>query len=362
MPSEAELPFEPCESGESYSNLAYGGHIFEVRSIDLGPNKDISPAWHAWWIHPPPPDTTPPDTKILSGPDPMTVQTSATFTFTGSDNQTPTDELDFQCRLDGAMDAGQPAWTTCSSPHVVNGLTPAKHVLQIRAVDLAGNVDDVNGNVDNPSAPDALDPADGVPAAYTWTVGATPVKKTVFCGQKITQSIIVNNNLGDCLGHGLIVGADGITIDLNGKTIDGKAMGAAILNNGYDSVTIKNGHLTDFDYGVMLNAGARLNIVEGVTADLNQEAAIGLGHSTFPEDPNLAPSEPVPGFQSGVDDTILRSNTLVSNRRGIWLTNGAKDNVARGNLIGSTSEHAVWIERANHNLIEGNDIQVVSSS
>ncbi len=161
-----------------------------------------------------------------------------------------------------------------------------------------------------------------MPAAYTWTVGATPVTKTVFCGQKITQSIIVNNNLADCLGHGLIIGADAITIDLNGKTIDGKSIGAAILNNGYDSVTIRNGRLTDFDYGVMLNNGAKLNIIEGVTADLNQEAGISLGHPTFPEDPTLAPSDPVPGFQSGVNDNILRANTLLSNKRGVWLLNG----------------------------------------
>jgi CSLREA domain-containing protein len=353
----------PCEPPKQYSNLPHGGHIFEVRSIDLVGNKDLSPAWHAWWIHPPPPDTTPPDTEILSGPDLTTVQTSATFTFTGSDNQTPIEALTYQCRLDGAMAApGEPAWTDCTSPHVVNGLSPAEHVLQVRAVDLSGNFDDVNGNVDNPSAPDVNDPSDGVPAAYVWTVGAAPVKKTVFCGQKITQSIIVNNSLGDCLGHGLIVGADGITIDLNGKTIDGKSIGAAILNNGYDSVTIKNGVLTDFDYGVMLNNGARLNIVEGVTAQLNQDAAIGLGHGTFPEDPTLAPSEPVPGYQSGVDDNILRSNTLVSNKRGVWLLNGAKNNVVRGNLIGATSDEAVRIERAGPNLIEGNDIQVAGNA
>ena len=260
------------------------------------------------------------------------------------------------------MAGGQPDWTVCTSPYVVSGLSPAEHVLQVRAVDMSGNVDDVNGNVDNPGTPDALDPTDGVPAVYVWTVGAAPVNRTVFCGQKITQSTRLNNNLGDCIGHGLIVGADKITIDLNGKTIDGKSIGAAILNNGYKSVTIKNGRLTDYDFGVMLNNGAKLNIVEGVTADLNQEAGISLGHGTFPEDPTLAPSEPVPGFQSRVDNTILRTNTLVSNKRGVWILNGARDNVVRGNLIGASGDDAVWIERANNNLVEGNDIQAASGA
>ena len=103
MPAEAVLPFASCESPELYTGLDYGGHIFEVRAVDLAGNKDTQPAWHSWWIHPPPPDITPPDTTISSGPDPVTVLTSATFDFGGSDNQTPVEELAFQCRLDGAM-------------------------------------------------------------------------------------------------------------------------------------------------------------------------------------------------------------------------------------------------------------------
>ncbi len=78
----------------------------------------------------------------------------------------------------------------------------------------------------------------------------------------ITASTIVNNNLTDCLGHGLIIGANGITIDLNGKIIDGKDLGAAIMNNGFDYVTVKNGRVTGFDYGVMLNKGTKHNVVE----------------------------------------------------------------------------------------------------
>ena len=250
---------------------------------------------------------------------------------------------------------------------MVNVSSPAtltEHVLQVRAVDLAGNVDDVNGNVDDPSAPDASTRRRRPGGLRLEGRRRRRCTKTVFCGQKITQSIIVNNNLGDCLGHGLIVGADNITIDLNGKTIDGKSIGAAILNNGFDSVTIKNGRLTDFDFGVMLNNGTKLNIVEGVTAQLNQDAGVSLGHAD--RSPRTRPCrqpEPPPGFQSGVDDNILRSNSLVSNKRGVWLSNGAKDNLVRGNLIGSSSERrASGSSAPAENLVEGNDIQVRSGA
>ena len=57
----------------------------------------------------------------------------------------------------------------------------------------------------------------------------------------ITQSIVVRNDLHDCLWDGLVVGADGITIDLDGHTIDGKGIAAGIRNDGFDNVTIKNG-------------------------------------------------------------------------------------------------------------------------
>ncbi|HEV3378728.1 MAG TPA: right-handed parallel beta-helix repeat-containing protein, partial [Thermoleophilaceae bacterium] len=173
-PAKPEPQWESCTSPKLYSDLEYGGHIFEARAVDLAGNKDVTPAWHSWWIHPPPPDVTPPDTEITSGPDPVTVQTTATFEFTGSDNQTPVEEVKFQCRLDGAMSAaGEPEWTECSSPHAVtvsSSATATEHVLQVRAVDLAGNVDGVNGT-------NADDLTDGTPAAYVWTVGAAPVTK-----------------------------------------------------------------------------------------------------------------------------------------------------------------------------------------
>ena len=63
----------------------------------------------------------------------------------------------------------------------------------------------------------------------------------------VTQSIIVQNDLVDCLCDGIVVDAHGITIDLNGHPIDGKGVGAAVRNDGFDSVTIRNGSVVDCD-------------------------------------------------------------------------------------------------------------------
>ena len=38
------------------------------------------------------------------------------------------------------------------------------------------------------------------------------------CGQTITQDTTLENDLGPCPNHGIVIGADGITIDLDGTT------------------------------------------------------------------------------------------------------------------------------------------------
>jgi hypothetical protein len=59
----------------------------------------------------------------------------------------------------------------------------------------------------------------------------------VSCGQTITENTRLANDLIDCPGNGLVIGADDITLDLNGHTIDGDG-------DGFDSCA------TDCDAGV----------------------------------------------------------------------------------------------------------------
>jgi CSLREA domain-containing protein len=321
-----------CATPKTYAGLSLSSHTFQVRAIDRRGNVDPTPASHTWTVGAAPADTTPPDTVLDSQPDPVTVVRATTFTFHATE-----DGATFECRLDGG------AWTACMSPHA---LEPAvgTHTFEVRAIDVAGN-------------PDAS------PAAYTWKIGLAPVPTVIFCGQVIMQSIVARNDLVDCLWDGLVVGAPDITIDLDGHTIDGKGIAAGIRVDGHDNVTIKNGLVKEFDWGVMINPNTSGNVVEELHLELNQEAAVGLGHPPHKLD-MLAPDpeEPLPNFDSKVIGNTIRNNDIVANDRGVWLTNQARNNVIVGNSMAANAQNGVWLERARDNRVEANEITASSGA
>jgi parallel beta-helix repeat protein len=332
LDSALETAFAACTSPVSYPGLSVASHSFEVRAIDRAGNRDASPAVHTWAIITPPADTTAPDTTISSGPDPVTTLRDATFVFAS-------DELgvSFECSLDAGA-----TYSACTSPATFTGLAVGNREFRVRAIDSAGNVD-------------------GSPATFTWTISATPIPTTVFCGQVLTQSTKVRNDLIDCLWDGLVVGAPGITIDLDGHLIDGKGLAAGIRNDGHANVTIKNGRVEDFDHGVMLNPGTAGNIVEGIRAERNQEAGITLGQLPHPTDMLLPlPLPPPYTFQSGVRNNIIRNNDVFANAVGIWLTNATSGNAVSGNTISASASEGIWIERSTGNRVEANTVNASS--
>jgi hypothetical protein len=67
------------------------------------------------------------------------------------------------------------------------------------------------------------------------------------CGQTITADTTLDSDLTKCSGPGITIGADDITLDLNGHTISGKAKGSGVLNiAGHDGVTIGGGSIRGF--------------------------------------------------------------------------------------------------------------------
>ena len=74
-------------------------------------------------------DTTAPQTYVARGPSGETRFTAPTFRFTSDEDAT------FECRLDGG------SFTGCPASFTTPALTPGPHTLQVRATDVAGNVE-----------------------------------------------------------------------------------------------------------------------------------------------------------------------------------------------------------------------------
>lgn len=109
--------------------------------------------------------------------------------------------------------------------------------------------------------------------AGSWGVGPVGVAgaATVACGQTVTQSTVLDADVGPCPAgaNGIIVGADNITLDLNGHKLLGTPN---VLNDGAGvyvfrrtGVTVKNGSVQDFDCGVAVEGGSG-NTVTGILA------------------------------------------------------------------------------------------------
>jgi hypothetical protein len=114
-----------CTSPWTTSVLAAGAHSVSVRATDAAGNTDPSPATRSLTV-----DTSAPNTTIDSAPPVLSPGSSATVTFSASESGAT-----FECRLDGG------AWAACASPKTYTGLSLAQHTVDVRATDVAGNVD-----------------------------------------------------------------------------------------------------------------------------------------------------------------------------------------------------------------------------
>src|SRR5215217_711745 len=121
--------------------------------------------------------------------------------------------------------------------------------------------------------------------------GGKALASHVSCGDTITAATTLDADLVNCPNHGVVIGADDVTLDLNGHLVDGDASPAAncdnqkepcdfgLFNDGHDGVTVMHGSVREFAAGVLFGTAtgrARNNRVLGVSATRNQFTGIGM--------------------------------------------------------------------------------------
>lgn len=116
-----------CTSPKSYTGLTDGEYTFSVQaSDDADPaNVDESPATFTWTVQ-----TTPPDTRITSGPGRWVVTKSSTFGYA----ITPDGDATYACQIDGAG-------RLCGSSSVRLAYGTGTHVFSVQGTDSLGNED-----------------------------------------------------------------------------------------------------------------------------------------------------------------------------------------------------------------------------
>lgn len=124
-----------------------------------------------------------------------------------------------------------------------------------------------------------------VAGGAAWVPPAHAASVVVTCGQSITTSITLANDVGPCLGDGLVLSANNVTVDLGGHTVRGAGTNpagaadqAGVRLDNVNGVTLRHGMVRDFFVGVLVKGGSR-NTVTSVTATNN----VGSGTTVYGE-------------------------------------------------------------------------------
>jgi hypothetical protein len=145
-------------------------------------------------------DETAPVTAIGTKPSSPSNVASPSFSFSADETADH-----FECRIDGG------SWTSCASPYTLGfSLGEGSHTFDVRAYDLAGNVD-------------------GTPASYTWTVDTVPPAASMSSpGAHIRGTVNLSSTSTDSPGSGIA----SVTFEYSG---DGGGTWNAIAGTTWDT-------------------------------------------------------------------------------------------------------------------------------
>lgn len=190
------------------------------------------------------------------------------------------------------------------------------------------------------------------------------------CGQVIATDFLLGADLS-CRGDALVVGADGITLDLGGHTITGPGKGQRNWPNpNFDSVgvklqgrarvTVRNGVVSAFSTGVLADQSREI-LIEKIGARLSYYG-VYLNETTNSAVRGAEISQNTYGLhlQRSNDNQIL-DNRLVRQEYaspggyGVYLF-GSRRNRLIGNTVASNLNWGIWFSDSRENVIFRNNV------
>ena len=205
----------------------------------------------------------------------------------------------------------------------------------------------------------------GAPSA-----SASVAPSTAGCGQTITKDFVLGQDL-TCGGDALIVGADGITVDLGGHSITGPGKGqrnwpnpnldsVGVKLQGRSRVTVRNGTISAFSTGILLDKSQQI-LVEAVTSTLSYYG-IYFNESTTSVVKNMKIRRNTYGLhlQKSNDNQILDSEMVNQEYAspggyGVYFFSSQRNRLV-GNTINANLNWGIWFSDSKQNVIFHNNV------
>jgi Right handed beta helix region len=163
-------------------------------------------------------------------------------------------------------------------------------------------------------------PASLCPVATSKVNGAAlPIS---FCEQTVTTNAYLTKDMTCSGDSGIVVGASGITIDRNGHVLKGSGVLYGIDDQaGYDKVTIKNGVIRNFEFGVNALNSADNITVSNVVASGNTDTGGQIYGAAAKITSSTAAGNGQTGLALGSDAASMQSSLAAGNGgTGIYLS------------------------------------------
>ncbi len=196
---------------------------------------------------------------------------------------------------------------------------------------------------------------EGTAATVTTTARQAPVTQPVtattlppqpseppseMCGELITSDLTLGEAVANCEGDGLVIGVDGVTIDLGGQLVSGAGTvgTVGIRLNGVTDVTILNGTVSGFGHGVVVENGGGAVLDSVVSTAHRGSGLLATGPDTvvtIVDSEFSANGEAGATFNDGVSATSRTS--VFSNNRGTGLGLSGATVSLNGDTIDSNS-------------------------
>ena len=197
-------------------------------------------------------------------------------------------------------------------------------------------------------------------SARAETVDCTPVTSLpATIGAQGIYCLTGNLATSQTSGSAITIGANNVTLDLNGWKVGGQAAGTSTqvigIYSGANNVTIKNGIVRGFSRGIQLTG--RGATVQGVTADQNTtygivvtgqgsvvqgNQVVDTGGSTQAANVNAI------GIFAGGSGSLVQNNlvsgltaTGSSSEYGVYFDSTASQSTARGNVVSDAARPSV---------------------